>query len=92
MHGSAKRDALADRRYGVALAAENERQSAAIALAHHDHDLPLAGLFFGDASVDAVLDLIFRLPIAAKVCAVNFARGGQFCLALFVLNRLSTTV
>ena len=59
MNNRAERHVPADRRDGIAFLAEHERQRAALALAHDDNDLALAGLFLRGAAIDALRDVFW---------------------------------
>ena len=79
---------VADRRDGFAFLAEYERERLAVAFAHEDDDLALAGLFLCGAAINALRNLVLRLNVAAEVCAVDFLLGGvrERDLALFGLD------
>ncbi len=72
MDSAADCDMFANERNAVAFLGDDERQRAAIALAHGDDHLALAGSFFGDAAVNALLNLVLWLDVTGKIRAVNF--------------------
>ena len=92
VNGRTDRDVLADRRDRVALLTEHEGKRAAVALAHDDHDLPLAGLFLRDATVDALCNLVLRLDVAAEIRAVDFLLSGlaerAFACSALIASRI----
>ncbi len=85
--GRTERDALADCRDGVSFLPVHERKRAPIVFAHDNHDLPLAGLFFGQAAVNALVGLVLRLHMTAEIGAVDCVFAAfKFRLALFGLD------
>ncbi len=89
-----ERNMTTDRRDCVAFLGAHEGKRAALAFAHDDDHLALAGLFLGKAAIDAINDFIFRLPMAAEICAVDFLFGlvGECRLLLIGLDRLAEFV
>jgi hypothetical protein len=88
VHDGAERDAILDRGNRVALFAEHERQRAAVALAHHDHDLALAGLFLGKASINALGRFILGFDVASEVGTIDLTLSGDLSLALYYVPTL----
>ena len=59
----------------IGFAADNCSQGAALALAAHNDDAALAGLMFGQAAVNAILDIIGRADVAAEIGTVPSILG-----------------
>ena len=72
MDGGAGRHAGADRLDALRLAFEHEGERDAVALAHDDHDLTLAGLVLRKATVDPIGFVVCRLHVPAEVGAIDF--------------------
>ena len=91
MDRRAHRDMLADHRDCVAFLADDKGKREAAALAGNDEDLPLAGLFLGEAAIDAVLDFVGRLDLGAKIRAVDFliAAAVERCVDLIHADQLA---
>ena len=69
---AAVRHALTDRRNRCIFGRRDERKRLAVALAHDDDDVALAGLIARQATIAAVLFPIGRFDVAAKIAAVDF--------------------
>jgi len=65
-------DKLPNQRHAIFFSFRDEWQRAALAFAHDDDDLPLAGLVFRQTPVAAVLFFVRGFDVAAEVRAVDF--------------------
>ena len=92
MDGRVGVNALGDRLDRLGLALEDEGKRAALALAHDDDDLALAGLVDRKASIAAVLLMIGRLAIASERGAIDFDRARGFHVVDFGGKRLADFV
>ena len=75
--GRERANAVANDRASVALIGDHERQRAALALAHDDDALALAGLVGLQAAVLAIFFAVFRADVTAKIAAVDFDNAVQ---------------
>ena len=72
MDRRAGRDALADHGNGGAFRLEDEGQREAVALAHDDHDLALAGLVLSKPAINPVVLVVGLADVPADISAVHF--------------------
>lgn len=75
-----------------ALRLRNMRNRAALALAHDNDALALAGLIFREATVLAVLFVIGGFDVTTEIRAVDFDRARQRCIGNFGCHRLAELV
>ena len=75
MDGSAGSGASLDEGHAIGFAAHHGSQGAALALAADNDNAALAGLVFGQAAVNAILDIIGRADVAAEIGTVPSILG-----------------
>src|SRR5437763_16494654 len=87
MNDSARCNPRPDQRNGGALARYDERNGTTADLTRDDYNLPLAGLFFGEPTINALCFAVLLLLVAAGIEAINVNLAGKFGSARIMDDR-----